>query len=324
MFMPQAAIGIGLVLLSAVAPARAGEPATFKVESTLDLPYVPKASDFQKLDVFRPQGQANRPVLLLVHGGSWMIGDKNFFGIYRDVAEGLAAQGLVVVSINYRLAPWVKHPEHVKDVARAFAWTRKHVKEYGGNPDSIFLCGHSAGGHLVTLVATDESLLRDKELALTDADRKAVRGVIAFSGVYNIPQEEELNKLMQGMIMGLGQPGKKDREMPSELAAIIRRAGSVLNPFRLVFGNDPRQYRQASPLSHVRPALPPMLLLYADHELPLLSQMAREFGDALKKAKNDVEVVCMEKRNHNSLFFWVGNPDDPAAKALLKFVARHR
>jgi acetyl esterase/lipase len=307
-----------------VLPARAAEPASFKVESTLDLPYIPKAGDFQKLDVFRPQGEKNRPVLLMVHGGCWMIGDKDFFGIYRDVAEGFASLGLVVVTINYRLAPWVKHPEHVKDVARAFAWTRKHVREYGGDPDAIFLCGHSAGGHLVALLATDESLLRDKELGLTDADRKAIRGVIAFSGVYKIPHGEEFNKLMQGMVMGLAQPGKKGRELPPELSRIVRQAGAYLNPFPLIFGDDPRQYQQASPLSHVRPGLPPMLLLYAENELPLLAQMARDFGEALKKVKNDVEVVCMEKRNHNTLFFWAGNSDDPAAKAVLKFVARHR
>src|SRR5947207_2434320 len=83
---------------------------TFKHQSTLDVPYVPSAGHRQRLDVFRPEGQTGRPVVLMVHGGAWMIGDKNFHGLYRDVAEGLAKQGLVVVTANYRLAPWVQHP----------------------------------------------------------------------------------------------------------------------------------------------------------------------------------------------------------------------
>src|SRR5262245_20687187 len=156
--------GVALLFGLLAGSARAAEPAGFKVRSTLDVPYVPNAGHRQKLDVFRPEGQTGQPVVLMVHGGAWVIGDKDFHGLYRDVAEGLAKQGLVVVTANYRLSPWVRHPEHVKDVARAFAWTRKNVKEHGGDPDQIYLCGHSAGGHLVALLATDESLLRDREL----------------------------------------------------------------------------------------------------------------------------------------------------------------
>src|SRR5207245_1238220 len=71
---------------------------------------------------------------------------------------------------------------HVKDVARAFAWARKHIADYGGRPDQLFLLGHSAGGHLVSLLATDDKYLRAEGLEVTD-----VRGVIAVSGVYHLP-----------------------------------------------------------------------------------------------------------------------------------------
>src|SRR5262245_53271124 len=122
-----------LVLPAALAlPAAPEKREPFKVESTLDVAYVSGAGVRQKLDVFRPAGQTDRPVVLMIHGGSWMFGDKNFFGMYRDVAVNLAREGLVVVAANYRLTPWVRHPEHVKDVARAFAWTRRHVRDHGG------------------------------------------------------------------------------------------------------------------------------------------------------------------------------------------------
>src|SRR5262249_56357633 len=83
-----------------------------------------------------------------------MGGDNRCCGLYSAVGEFLARQGIGVVLPNYRLSPEVKHPEHVKDIARAFAWTRAHIAQYGGDPDKIFLAGHSAGAHLVALPST--------------------------------------------------------------------------------------------------------------------------------------------------------------------------
>jgi acetyl esterase/lipase len=94
----------------------------------------------------------------------------------------LARHGIGAVMINYRLSPQVKHPEHIKDVARAFAWTHKHIAEYGGRPDRLLVSGHSAGGHLAALLATDESWLRAEGLSLAD-----IRGAVPISGVYSIP-----------------------------------------------------------------------------------------------------------------------------------------
>src|SRR4029077_10844231 len=100
---------------------------------------------------------------------------------YSAIGERFAKQGIGAVVINYRLSPNVKHPEHIKDVARAFAWTSKNIAKQGGRPDQIFVCGHSAGGHLIALLATDESYLKSEGLS-----RTAIRGVIPISGVYDI------------------------------------------------------------------------------------------------------------------------------------------
>src|SRR5882724_10364085 len=92
------------ILLSAAWSQAAEIKTPCKVQSTLDVGYVPKAGDRQKLDIFRPEGMTNRPVVLMIHGGTWMIGDKNFHGLYRDVAVSLAKEGCVVVAANYRLS----------------------------------------------------------------------------------------------------------------------------------------------------------------------------------------------------------------------------
>ena len=137
----------------------ADAPKSFKVERTADIDYctIPNDPDRSQhlLDVFRPVGKDECPVVFFVHGGGWMIGDKdNVLGVYghATIAASIARRGVVVVLPNYRLSPKAKHPDHIQDVALAFAWTHRHIAQYGGRPDQIFACGHSAGGHLVSLL----------------------------------------------------------------------------------------------------------------------------------------------------------------------------
>jgi acetyl esterase/lipase len=160
-------------------PAPADRP--FAVEVIKDLAYNDARdadADKHKLDLYLPKGRKDFPVLFFVHGGTWRSGDK---AIYARLGETFAARGLGTVVINYRLSPKVKHPAHVQDVARAFAWTCANVGKFGGRPDDIFLMGHSAGGHLVSLLATDESYLKAEKRSRAD-----IKGVISVSGVYTV------------------------------------------------------------------------------------------------------------------------------------------
>src|SRR5262249_15252477 len=120
------------------------------------------------LDMYLPKGRRDYPVVMFVHGGTWVHGDNRCCGVYSSVGEFLAAHGIGAVMPNYRLSPGVKHPEHVRDVARAFAWMHAHIAEHGGDPDRLYLAGHSAGGHLVSLVATDEKYLKAEGLKTSD------------------------------------------------------------------------------------------------------------------------------------------------------------
>ncbi len=131
-----------------------------------------------KLDLYTPKGAKNYPVMMFVHGGS---GNKD---LYAALGETFAKQGIGTAVINYRLSSAkgdIKHPDHVKDVAKAFAWVKGHAGSYGGNAEKLFISGHSAGGHLVALLATDEQFLKAEKCSVKD-----VRGVMALSGVYMI------------------------------------------------------------------------------------------------------------------------------------------
>jgi acetyl esterase/lipase len=307
-----------LLVVSNAGPVRAD---AYSVQETLNVHY-DDVSDRQALDVLRPKGVERRPVVLFVHGGAWMIGDKSLFGLYRGFGRMLARQGIVAVMVNYRLSPAVKHPEHVKDVARAFAWTRRHIKEYGGDPDRIFLCGHSAGGHLVALLATNESYLKDECLNLKDDDRKAIRGVISICGVYLIPTGEEFADLVADMLTSL--LGKGDRPWAQRLVVgrMVRDVKDY-NPFPLVFGDDAMICAQASPMKQVRKGLPPFLLVNAETDLPTLPGMAKEFARALAKEGNAVEALTVLHRRHALIVFRAHSPEDPLAKAVLRFIDKH-
>jgi acetyl esterase/lipase len=157
-------------------------PGKYPVKAITNVAYHngPDADPFKhRLDLYLPEGKMDAPVLFYVHGGAWTIGDKNHLGTSAKVGKTLASNGIALVSINYRLSPQVKHPEHIRDVARAFAWTRANIAKYGGCPEEIFVCGHSAGGHLVALLATDEQYLQEHSLSLKD-----IQGAIPVSGVY--------------------------------------------------------------------------------------------------------------------------------------------
>src|SRR5262245_8922933 len=167
-------------------PVAADEkPETF--ERHADIAYRTDADadkERHKLDVYVPKGKKDFPVVLFVHGGTWRSGNKN---LYAALGQSLASDGLGCVICSYRLSPKVQHPAHIEDVAKAFAWTYDNIGKYGGKKDQIFVCGHSAGGHLVSLLATDPQYLKAEKRSISD-----IRGVISISGVYQIVATEEV------------------------------------------------------------------------------------------------------------------------------------
>jgi acetyl esterase/lipase len=282
----------------------------------------PKAVSYRnRLDLFYPKGTKGYPVVVLVHGGGWTLGDNRCCGLYSSVGQFLASQGIGVVMPNYRLSPAVQHPEHVKDVARAVAWTRAHIAEHGGDPERLFLMGHSAGGHLVSLLATDASYLKAEGIKPGD-----VKGVIAVSGVYEIPPGNVAITLGGAgpQACGLDQNFPLRGDGDAALNGFVPAFPAAVDVYGPAFGEDPKERANASPLKHVRPGLPPFLLLTAERDLPTLSGMAEVFHRALREQGCDARLCRVEKRNHNSLLFSIISPEDPAARAVLEFLCKKR
>lgn len=154
------------------------DPAMPRSNSFQNLPYYrtnqPGMTPYQeercRLDIDAPPGTNGAPVLVWFHGGGLTGGSK-------EIPAGLKKRGLVVVSANYRLSPKARCPDYLEDAAAAVAWTFKHIGEYGGSPDRIFVSGHSAGGYLAAMIGLDKRWLAAHGI---DADR--IAGLIPMSG----------------------------------------------------------------------------------------------------------------------------------------------
>jgi acetyl esterase/lipase len=305
--VPRARWIIGLLAVASLSsPVRADSPDAAVSEVLNQSYYDGPDRDARRnvLDLYLPKGQKDFPVLVFVHGGGWSMGSKDRFVYLRghkggDFGRFFARNGIGVVQINYRLSPAVKHPEHVKDVARAVAWVKQNVGRYGGDPDQLFVCGHSAGGHLVALLATDPQYLQ--AVGMKPAD---LRGVLAISGVYSLTGT-----------------------LPEHAGPIPPPAdGKPIGPgvlFRRVFGEDVAGHLRASPLTHVHAGLPPFLVASADHDLLTLEDQAETFVKALKDHHDEVEEVRMANRTHQTIVNSVSQPDDPLGAAMLRFIRIH-
>lgn len=101
------------------------------------------------LDVYRPSSiEGKLPVIVSVHGGGWVYGDKK---LYSHYCLSLAQRGFVVVNFSYRLSPESKFPCHLEDTVKVFDWVAKNADQFGMDKENIFAVGDSAGGHILAL-----------------------------------------------------------------------------------------------------------------------------------------------------------------------------
>jgi len=189
-----------------------------------DLAYGPATA--QHLDVYLPASPLRAPIIVMVHGGAWMIGDKSSRGVVEPKASHWTQAGYVFVSVDYRLWPQAGPLEQAGDVADALAYVQTHAKEWGADPSRIVLMGHSAGAHLVALLSSAPSLA-------TGRGASRWLGTVSLdAGAIDVPG-----------IMGAPHAGFYDR----------------------VFGKDPASWREASPIDRLGRDALPILLVCSSH-----------------------------------------------------------
>ncbi len=239
----------------------------------------------QRLDVYAPRGAENAPIVIFFHRGEWSKGDK---GEVDYKPKYLNDNGVVFVAANYRLSPAVTHPAHVKDVAAAVRWVYDHAAEFGGSPKKIVLMGHSAGCHLVTLLALDPRYL--KGVGLRPAD---LRGVVAWSG------------------------GAYD------LVAKVKAGGMYSSYIKQAFGDSEAAWRDASPVAHAGDSKPLPPFLFISYQRGNSANLAAEkLAGLIRDAKGEATVKVIEGRTHRTAISMIGAPHDTTGKILLDFVRK--
>ncbi len=259
-----------------------------------DIPYVEKGHERQVLDVYTPQGAKDLPVVFWIHGGGWQGGDKKEVQIKPKV---FTEKGFVFVSINYRLLPSVEMGDIIRDVARAMHWVHDHIREYGGDPNRLYVMGHSAGAQLAALVCIDDRYLKAEGLSMD-----ILKGCVPVDGdTYDVPA---IIATAEARWQAHGLPRAKFGH-------------------REKFGNTPEKHKDFSAVTHVAKGkgIPPFLILYvAGH--PDTTAQAVRLASVLKAASLPVTLFGARESTHNKLNNDLGLPDDPATKALFAFLAQ--
>jgi len=231
-----------------------------RAEDKLDLTYGTAAGEELKLDLSVPEGQGRFPVCILVHGGGFERGDKQKQP--KHWFAPLSDAGYAWVSINYRLAPAHKYPGSVEDLKTAVRWVKSHAADYRFDPVRIVLVGESAGGYLVNMVG------------VKNEEDTRVAAVVSFYGAADL-----LSRL------------KSSNGKPSI---------TFSNYFGVTEDNEvTRKFLvEASPATHVRPGLPPFLLIHGNKDETVPYEQSVNFFAKLKAAGVPAEFITIEGGGH--------------------------
>ena len=245
-------------------PFRMGLP---EVERVKNISYGPYGRR-NRLDVYRHKDRPTKcPTLFQIHGGGWVIGNKDQQGI--PLMQHLASRGWVCVAPNYRLSPRSTFPDHLVDLKRALAWIREHGEEYGADPDFVVVTGGSAGGHLTALVAltqNDPEYQPDFESADT-----SVTAAVPYYGVYDFVGRNHVRS-------------KIDEE---GMRRFLERA-----VMKTKLADDPEGWAKASPLDRITPDDPPFFVIHGHNDTLVPVAEARHFVEKLRATSHESVVYA--------------------------------
>jgi len=257
-----------------------------------NIPYAQPAHERQVLDIYSPKDAKKLPVVFWIHGGGWQTGDKTSV---QAKPQAFVDKGFVFVSTNYRLLPDFDMGTIIRDVAKSLAWVHGHIAEYGGDPERIFVMGHSAGAQLAAIVSIDDRYLKAEGASLS-----FIKGCVPVDGdTFDVPA-----------IIETAETRRRVHNQPQAKFG-----------HREKFGNDPAKHKDFSAVTHVAKGkgIPPFLIIHvAEH--PDTTAQAQRLAAVLKENEIPVTLYGGRETTHNKINADIGVPDDPGTKALFEFV----
>ncbi len=241
----------------------------------------------KQLNVFAPKGAKDLPVLIFIHGGSWKSGKKE---IYDFLGSRMARKSVVTVIIDYPLAPANQIQSMELAAVQSVIWTRNHIENYGGDPEQIFISGHSAGGHLAALVAIKESNYLNSEI------KNALKGAILID-----PAGLDMNWFLN-----------ETKGTPEG------------NKYLSAFTEDPEVWKEASPIYFLEGEKIPILLMEGEETYPGIRLTVARFRKEAEKKGVSLDYEYYENKKHIPMitqFFWTNNR---GYKEVLEFIEENK
>jgi acetyl esterase/lipase len=261
-------------------------------ERRLDVPYVVGVSDPKRqLDLYLPRGHAaGYSVVVFVHGGYWSPLDRRLLqpllGAYGNVGVAFARHGIAAAIIGYRQYPLVQGgDDSLGDIATAIRFVRDSCPSWGCDATRIFVVGHSAGGHLVSLLAMDGRILRRHGV-----DPDTVAGFVSIDGIFDL--------------------GASLASLKPDQAAIMRQ----------LFGPDDATLAAHSTISYARARHPPLLFIDSTGDEKLCLDSFHRLKARMAEAKSSARFVELSGLGHNETIIRMGMDDDPVMPTLLGFI----
>ncbi|MCI0539754.1 MAG: alpha/beta hydrolase [Verrucomicrobiales bacterium] len=256
------------------------------VECVKDVSFGTGGTPPLRLDIYRPKkrGDAPLPVVIYIHGGGWMEGDKAEKHS-SDAALQLAEAGFFVASINYRLSGEAAFPAAIEDCKCAVRFLRAHGGQYGIRTERIGAWGMSAGGHLSLLLGTSGGMTPLEGLGGWAEQSSRVQAVVSFYGPTDLALRA--GKHQRGKAEPKPRPDKRSGKRDPE--------GQFLGG---TFAEKPKAYRLASPITHVTPDDPPTFLVHGAEDRGVPPEQSRRMADALKSAGVPAELVIVPGAGH--------------------------
>ena len=259
---------------------------TKKIKVQKDITYIESAPHKdQKLDVYSPLNLSGKATVLIhIHGGGWRIGDKSRT---EDHGKYFAKNGIIFVTLNYRLSPKFKHPSHIEDCAAGVAWVMKNLDKIGGDKNKIFLSGHSAGAQLAALLATNAKFLSRYNLA-----PDLFRGVIPVDTASYDFLSNNSERIVAGMI-------------------------------KSAFGTDKDILREASPHQQLRSGQKyPEFHVFVTNEREKAVKNSQDFVDKIKLVGGTAKLYRIDEHSHREMNLGMYNPLDPVGKELMQILKK--
>ncbi|MBW3544027.1 MAG: alpha/beta hydrolase [Bacteroidetes bacterium] len=228
----------------------------------------------QHLNVFAARNSAAlSEVLIFIHGGNWNSGKKS---LYSFLGNRMARKGVVTVIIDYPLSPQANYNDMAIAAAKSVKWVKENIQHYGGNPDKIFVSGHSAGGQLAALITLQHAYF--DSLGMVNPIKGAILIDAAGLDMYGYLKERQYEKG---------------------------------HTYLQTFTTNPNNWKAATPLYHLHQQMPPLLIYRGGDTYPSIIRSNEKFVNALNKFTPKANYHVLKGKKHIPMitqFFWTWNP----------------